>query len=38
MPVFWSIAVAAGEVEAPWPESRFLDRRLIDTFDRWAPP
>ena len=37
MPLFWSIAVSAGEVEAPWPESRFLDRQLIDTFDRWAP-
>ena len=37
MPLFWSIAVSAGEVEAPWPESRFLDRQLIDSFDRWAP-
>jgi NitT/TauT family transport system substrate-binding protein len=37
MPLFWSIAVSAGEVTAPWPESRFLDRQLIDSFDRWAP-
>jgi NitT/TauT family transport system substrate-binding protein len=37
MPLFWSIAVSSGEVPAPWPESRFLDRQLIDTFDRWAP-
>ena len=37
MPLFWSIAVSAGEVEAPWPEARFLDRQLIDSFDRWAP-
>lgn len=37
MPVFWSIAVAAGEVTEPWPESRFLDRRFIETFDAWAP-
>jgi ABC-type nitrate/sulfonate/bicarbonate transport system substrate-binding protein len=37
MPMFWSIAVSAGEVTAPWPESRFLDRQLIDTFDEWAP-
>jgi ABC-type nitrate/sulfonate/bicarbonate transport system substrate-binding protein len=37
MPLFWSIAVSAGEVTAPWPESRFLDRQLIDTFDEWTP-
>ncbi len=37
MPVFWEIAVAAGEVATPWAESRFLDRRFIDTFATWAP-
>ena len=37
MPVFWEIAVAAGEVTEPWPESRFFDRRFVDTFDEWAP-
>jgi hypothetical protein len=37
MPVFWDIAVAAGEVGEPWPESRYVDRRFIDTFERWAP-
>jgi hypothetical protein len=37
MPLFWSIAVSAGEVAAPWPEARFLDRQLIDSFDQWAP-
>lgn len=38
MPVFWEIQLAAGEVTAPWPEARFLDRRFIDDFDGWAPP
>lgn len=37
MPVFWELAVTAGEVTEPWPESRFLDRRFIDTFEAWAP-
>ncbi|MBA2449093.1 MAG: ABC transporter substrate-binding protein [Chloroflexi bacterium] len=37
MPVVWQITVAAGEVTEPWPESRFLDRRFIDSFDEWAP-
>ncbi len=37
MPVFWEITVAAGDVKEAWPESRFLDRRFIDTFDTWAP-
>jgi NitT/TauT family transport system substrate-binding protein len=37
MPIFWEIAVAAGEVVTPWAESRFLDRRFIDTFETWAP-
>lgn len=36
MPLFWEIAVAAGEVTEPWPESRFLDRRFVDSFDEWA--
>ena len=37
MPTFWEIAVAAGEVPAPWPESRLFDRRFVDTLDEWAP-
>ncbi|HEX9710780.1 MAG TPA: hypothetical protein VGB42_12550, partial [Candidatus Thermoplasmatota archaeon] len=36
--LFWQAAVAAGEVKAPWPESRFFDRRFVDTFGDWAPP
>ncbi len=34
---FWEMAVAAGEVDAPWPESRYVDRRWLDRFDAWAP-
>jgi NitT/TauT family transport system substrate-binding protein len=37
MPLFWEIVVSTGEVTARWPESRFLDRRFMDTFETWAP-
>jgi NitT/TauT family transport system substrate-binding protein len=37
MPTFWELSIASGEVTAPWPESRFLDRRYIDSFEDWAP-
>jgi NitT/TauT family transport system substrate-binding protein len=37
MGVFWELAQTVGEVSEPWPESRYLDRRFIDTFDVWAP-
>jgi NitT/TauT family transport system substrate-binding protein len=37
MDTFWQIAMATGDVTEPWPESKFLDRRYIDTFDQWAP-
>ena len=36
--VFFELARLEGEVTEPWPESRFLDRRFIDTFEEWAPP
>lgn len=37
MAAFWEFMVAVGEVAESWSESRFLDRRFIDTFDSWAP-
>lgn len=37
MRAFWDVAVAAGEVDAPWPEARFFDRRFVDAFEAWAP-
>jgi ABC-type nitrate/sulfonate/bicarbonate transport system substrate-binding protein len=37
MPVFWKITIQEGYVSAPWPESKFLDRRFIDTYRTWAP-
>lgn len=37
MPVFWEISTAAGEVTAPWPESRYFDRRFVDSFTEWEP-
>jgi ABC-type nitrate/sulfonate/bicarbonate transport system substrate-binding protein len=37
MPVFWEISMAAGEVTTPWPESRYFDRRFVDTFAQWEP-
>ena len=29
MAAFWTVMSEAGEVTAPWPETRFLDRRFI---------
>ena len=37
MPIFWQTEIANKDVEAPWDEARFLDRRFIDRFDEWAP-
>ena len=37
MPGFWETSIAAGEVTEARAESKFLDRRLIDSFDDWAP-
>jgi NitT/TauT family transport system substrate-binding protein len=37
MPTFWKLSVANGDVKEPWPASRFLDSRWIDTFNRWSP-
>jgi NitT/TauT family transport system substrate-binding protein len=38
MPVFWSIAMANGDVKAAWPDSKLLDPRYVTSFERWAPP
>jgi NitT/TauT family transport system substrate-binding protein len=38
MALFWQVMAMTGETTDPLPESRFLDRRLIDTFSTWAPP
>jgi len=37
MAAFWKVAVSNGDVDKPWPESKYLDRRYIDSFSRWAP-
>lgn len=37
MQAFWSVMVASGAVEAPWPEEKFFDRSFVDSFDQWAP-
>jgi NitT/TauT family transport system substrate-binding protein len=36
--MFWEVMVETGEEPAAWPEARYLDRRLIDSFETWAPP
>jgi len=38
MALFWQVMAMAGETKEPLPETRFLDRRLIDTFSAWSPP
>ena len=37
MKTFWEVAVQNGDVDKPWPESKFFDRRYVDSFKRWAP-
>ena len=37
MPLFWDVLVATGEVAAPIPEARLLDRRFVDSYEQWAP-
>lgn len=37
MPVFWDIAVQNGDVKTPWPDSKLLDPRYINSFAKWAP-
>jgi ABC-type nitrate/sulfonate/bicarbonate transport system substrate-binding protein len=37
LPFFWEIAIESGDATEPWPESRYFDRRLVDSFAEWAP-
>jgi NitT/TauT family transport system substrate-binding protein len=36
-PAFWAVSRAAGDVAGQWPESQYLDRRYLNTFEQWAP-
>jgi NitT/TauT family transport system substrate-binding protein len=33
--IFWDIAVQAGDVTEPWPDSRWLDRMFLSTQKQW---
>ena len=33
--VFWEIAVQAGDVTEPWPDSKWLDRTFLSTQNQW---
>jgi hypothetical protein len=37
MKTFWEVTVQNGDVDKPWPESKYMDRRFVDSFKRWAP-
>lgn len=37
MPTFWDITKSLGDVTSAWDESKFLDRRFINSFKTWAP-
>ena len=37
MATFWAVTVENGDVDKPWPESKFFDRRYVDSFRAWAP-
>ena len=36
MDVYWQIAETLGTVKSPWAESKFLDRRFMNSFKSWA--
>ena len=35
MKIFWEIAVQAGDVKEPWPNSKWLDDTFLKTQDQW---
>jgi NitT/TauT family transport system substrate-binding protein len=35
MNVFWEIAIQAGDVKEPWPDTRWLDETFLKTQDQW---
>ncbi|MDI6790970.1 MAG: ABC transporter substrate-binding protein [Thermodesulfobacteriota bacterium] len=35
MKVFWDIAVQAGDVTEPWPDTKWLDQTFLKTQDQW---
>jgi ABC-type nitrate/sulfonate/bicarbonate transport system substrate-binding protein len=35
MKVFWEIAMAIGDVKAPWPTSKWMDDRFLKTQAQW---
>jgi NitT/TauT family transport system substrate-binding protein len=35
MKVFWEIAIQAGDVTEPWPDSKWLDQTYLRTQDQW---
>lgn len=37
MATFWRVTVENGDVDKAWPESKFFDRRYVDSFKQWAP-
>lgn len=37
MATFWAVTVENGDVDKPWPEAKYFDRRYVDSFKQWAP-
>jgi NitT/TauT family transport system substrate-binding protein len=37
MKTFWAVTVQNGDVDKPWAEAKYFDRRFVDSFKRWAP-
>lgn len=37
MSTFWNITIANGDVKVPWPDSKLLDPKYVNTFNQWAP-
>ena len=37
MKSFWDVGIMSGDYTEAWPESKYLDRTFIDSFDGWKP-
>lgn len=34
---FFDMAIAAGDIDRPWPKEKFWDNRFVETIDAWKP-
>jgi hypothetical protein len=37
MSKFFDMAIASGDVDAPWPKEKYWDNRFMATINEWKP-